>query len=78
MWKKVNILSTISAQNIRQSATLKLAQWFWRRRLLNVVNVLLLLSLDGKSFEQSWTPFTQECFVPSSVEIVRVFFFFED
>ena len=55
---------------------MKLAQWFWRRRFLNFVNVFSLfcnyLPLKkgwGSSFEQTWIPFTQGCFVPSLVEI---------
>ena len=48
--EKINLLHP---SNVFCQVCLKLAQWFWRRRLLNVVNVLLLLSLDGKSFEQS-------------------------
>ena len=28
--------------------------------------------LNGSSFEQSWIPFTQECFVPNLVEIGQV------
>ena len=58
---------------------LKLAQWFWRRRYLNFVNVFSLfrnyLPLEkdgGPSFEQTWIPFTQGCFVPSLVEICQV------
>ena len=49
------------------------AQWFWRRRFLKIVNVISQLSPLGKgrgpSIEQTWIPFTQECFVPSLVEI---------
>ena len=60
---------------------LKLAQWFsgsglCRRRLLNFVDVFslfrnyLLLKRDvGPSFEQTYIPFTQECYVPSLIEI---------
>ena len=58
---------------------LKLAQWFWRRWFLNVCQCILAfsqLSLLGKgrghSFEQTWIPFTQGCFVPSLVEIGSV------
>ena len=55
---------------------LKMAQWFWRTRFLKVVNVFSLfcnyLPLgkgQGPSFEQTWIPFNQGCFVPSFVEI---------
>ena len=55
---------------------LKLAQWFCRRGFFNFVNVFLLFRHHlpfemgrGPSFEETWTPFTQGCFVPSLVEI---------
>ena len=56
---------------------LKLAQWFWRRRFFNFVNVIsrfrnyLPFEKGGasSSFEQIYIPFTQGCFVPSLVEI---------
>ena len=58
---------------------LKLAQWFWRRRVFNLINVFSLFSNylprgkgRGPSFEQTWIPFIQECFVLSLVEIGSV------
>ena len=55
---------------------LKLAQWFWRRRFFKFrqcIFAILQLSPLGKgqgpSFEQTWFPFTQGCFVQSLVEI---------
>ena len=72
---------------------LKLAQWFLRRRYLNFVNVFSLfrnnfpLKRAGSSFEQILIPFTQECVVPSLIEIspmvlqkeiVNVFLLFRD
>ena len=72
----LNKLESTSPKDPLSQVRLKLAQWFWRRRFLNFVNVFSLfvkLSPLGKgrgpSFEQTWIPFTQGCFVPSSVEI---------
>ena len=60
---------------------LKSAQWFsvsglCRRRLLNFLDVfshfrnyLPLKRDEGPSFKQTYIPFTQECFVPSLIEI---------
>ena len=55
---------------------LKLVSWFWRRPFLNFVNVFFTILLSSPfgirwnpSFEQIWIPITQECFVPSLVEI---------
>ena len=62
-------------KNILCHVWLKLAQCFWREFLdfFNVVLVFPLLSLFGKgrgpSFEQTWIPFTLECFVSSLGEI---------
>ena len=54
---------------------LKLAQWFWRKRLWNFVNVFSLFR-NNLPIEKSATlhfktciPFTLRCFVPSLVEI---------
>ena len=48
----------------------KSAQWLWRRRFFNFVNVFSVfrnyLPLE-KSYEQTWIPFTQGNFVPSLV-----------
>ena len=55
---------------------LKLAQCFWRRFLNIFFYIILLfryyLPLEkgrGPSFEQTWIPSTQGCFVPTLVEI---------
>ena len=55
---------------------LKLAKWFWRRRLLNIFNKILLfcnyLPLGegrGHSIDQTWIPSSQGCFMPSLVGI---------
>ena len=55
---------------------MKLAQWFWRRKILNFVNVFSLFvnyRRFGKGgalhLSKSWIPFTQECFVPNLVNI---------
>ena len=55
---------------------LKLAQEFWRRRFLKVVNFFFIIFQlsplwegRGPSFEQTWIPFTQGYFVPNLVEI---------
>ena len=52
------------------------ALWFWRRRFLKICQCifgLLYLSPLGKvwdpSFEKTWIPFAQGCFVPSLFEI---------
>ena len=57
----------------------KLAQCFWRRRFFNFVNVFLLFRYylpigkgQDPSFEQTWIYFTQGCFVPSLVEIWKM------
>ena len=43
----------------------------WEEDIFNFVNVYLLFRNKGwcSSFEQTWIPFTQGCFVPSLVEI---------
>ena len=56
---------------------LKLAQWFWRRRFFFISSMYfrylcnyLPLEKDGAlNLKKTWIPFTQECFVPSLVEI---------
>ena len=55
---------------------LKLAEWFWRRRVLNFVNVFFAISSlsplgkgRGPLLEQTWIPFSKGFFVPSLVEI---------
>ena len=63
-------------KNVLCQVWLKWAQWFWRRRFLNFVNVFSLfrnyLPLEkggAPLFEQTWIPFTQGCFMPILVEI---------
>ena len=70
----LNRLESSSPNDALCQAWLKLAQWFWRRTSLKFcqyIFTLLLLSPLGKgrghSFEETWIPFTQECFVPSLV-----------
>ena len=49
---------------------LKLALWFWRRRVLKFDNVFSPLGKGrGHSVEQTWIPISQGCFVPNLVEI---------
>ena len=75
----LNKFESPSSKDALCKVWLKLAQWFWRRRFLNVCQCILAfsqLSLLGKgrghSFEQTWIPFTQGCFVTSLVEIGSV------
>ena len=70
----LNRLESSSPNDALCQAWLKLAQWFWRRTSLKFcqyIFTLLLLSPLGKghghSFEETWIPFIQECFVPSLV-----------
>ena len=61
----------LSPMDVLCRVQLKLAQWFWRRRFLNIVNVffaILWLSPLGKGRGPLWTV-TQGCFVPSLVKI---------
>ena len=51
--------------------SLKLAQWFWRS-IFTISQLSSLWKGLGLSFEQTWVPFTWECFVPSLVEIGTV------
>ena len=74
-------LESSSPKNALCEVWLKLAQWFRRRRFLKFCQEFLLFGnhlLDpsshlgkgwGASFEQTWIPFTQGCFVPILVEI---------
>ena len=69
-------LESLSPKNALCQVWLKLTQWFCRRRFLYFVNVFSIfryyLPLEKghvPSFEQTWIPITQECFVPSLVEI---------
>ena len=55
---------------------LKLANWFWKRRFFKFPQCIFTISQLSPlwkwwvpSFEQTWIPFTQGCFVPSLVEI---------
>ena len=55
---------------------LKVNQWFWRRRFFKSQQCIFSIISPCKgmwpSFEQTWIPFTQGCFVPSFVEICSV------
>ena len=75
----LNKIESHSPKEVLCQVWLKLAQWFWRRRFFNFVNEFFAFSLlspfgkgQGPSFEQTWIPFTQGCFVPSLVEIGSV------
>ena len=55
---------------------LKLDRWFIKRRFLNFLNLFFPISYHhhlkkrhGASFEQTYIPFTQLCFVPRLVEL---------
>ena len=73
----LNKLEFLSPKDAFCKVWLKLVQWFWRRRFffrfLQFIFSISWLSPPGKgqgpSFEQTWIPFTQECLVPSLVEI---------
>ena len=64
----LNKLKSPSSKVALCQVWLKLAQWFLRRRFYNFINVFSLFR-NYLPFEQTWNPFTQECFVPSLVEI---------
>ena len=73
----LNKFESPSSEDAFCQVWLKLAQWFWRRRFFNFVNVcwifrnyLPLVKGLGPSFEQTWMPFAQGCIVPSLVEII--------
>ena len=76
----LNKFESPSSKDALCKVWLKLAQWVWRRRFLYFVNVFSpfcnyispLEKEQGPSFEQTWIPFTQGCFVPSLVEIGSV------
>jgi hypothetical protein len=72
----LNKLESPSPKDDLYQLWLNLAQWFWRRKFLNIFSVffiLLLLSPLGEgqspSFEQTWIPSPQGWFVPSLVKI---------
>ena len=74
-WKRaspfiLNKFQSSSSKGALSQVLLKLAQWFWRRRILNEVNVNLspLGMGHGPSFEQTWIPNTLGCFLSSMVE----------
>ena len=75
----LNKIEIPSSKDALCQVWLKLAQWFRRRRFLKFrlcfFRYFLIISL-GKgrvpSFEQTWIPFTQGCFVLSLVEIGSV------
>ena len=70
-------IESLSPKNALCQVCLKLSQWFWRRRFFKFVNVFSLfrnnLPLEKSGAlhlkKKQWIPFTQECFVPSLVEI---------
>ena len=79
----LNKLESLSPKDALWQVWLKMAKWFWRRRFLNFVNVFSIFRYlyffaisqlsplgkgQGPSFQQTWIPFTQGCFVPSLVE----------
>ena len=79
-WKKMWLymgkkIESPSPKNVLCQVWLELAVRFYRRRFLNVVNVLLILAIislekwDGHSFQQPWMSFTQGCYMESLVEI---------
>ena len=75
----LNKLESPSPKDALWQVWLKLAQWFWRRRFLNFVNVFSLFWIispwkrAGPFFwKKTWIPLTTECFVPSWVEIGSV------
>ena len=65
-------MQNLSPKNALCQVSLKLTQWFCRRRLLYFVNVLLLCCIylpfeKGQPF--IWIPITKGYFMPSLVEI---------
>ena len=76
----LNKLESLSPKDALWQVWLKLAQWFWRRRFLNFVNVFCTISLfspvgkgRGHSFEETWIPFTQGYFVQSLEKLAQWF-----
>ena len=72
----LNKLESLSPKDALCQVWLNLVQWFLRGDFFYFVNVFFLfcnyLPLEKgecPSFEQTWIPFTQGCFVPSSVVI---------
>ena len=49
----------------------KLAQWLWRRQSLKVKELFSLFRyhLPSEAFVRTWIPITQECFLPTLIEI---------
>ena len=77
MW--YNNIPSPSPKTALYQVWLKMAQWFWRIRFLNLNKWRSALSLvsslrkgRGPSFEQTWIPSTLGCSVPSLVEISQV------
>ena len=74
----LNKLESTPPMNVLCKVSLKLIQWFWKRRFLKFCqcNLISLLSALGKrhgpSFEQTWILVIKECFVPSLFEIAPV------
>ena len=79
-WEKggalhLNKLESPSPKDALCQVWLKLAQWFWRKRFLNFVNVFSLLRIISpwkKAGPFIWIPFTQGFVVPSFVKIGSV------
>ena len=74
-WLKQYLNNHLTCPLHQRMLCAKFAQWCWRGRFLNSVNVFSLfryylpLEMRGPSFKQIWIPFTKRCFVPSLVEI---------
>ena len=68
---QLNKLEFPSLEDVLCQVWMELALWFWRRRFFYFVNVFSLFRNKGRglSLEQTWMPFTQECFVPTLVVI---------
>ena len=70
----LNKLESPSPKDALCQVWLKLAQWFWRRRFLNFVNVFHYFVIispckrAGLFIWTNWIPFIQRCFVPTLVE----------
>ena len=74
----LNKLKSTPPMNVLCKVSLKLAQWFWKRRFFKFCqcNSISLLSPLGKrhgpSFEQTWFLVIKEFFLPSLFEIAPV------
>ena len=74
----LNKLESPSPKGALCHVWLKMTQWFWRKKISissMYFRYFVIISPWKRvcpSFEQSWTPITQVCFVPSLVEIGNV------